>query len=461
MKSRPYAVLASIGIGTFMSALDGSVVNTVLPFLRAQLRTDVATIEWVSTVYLLVVSALLLGVGRAGDLYGQKRLYVGGFILFVIGSAVCGLSRNVGMLIGMRGLQAVGAAMLFASGPAILTRTFPPERRGRALGALATFTYLGLTVGPALGGWLATAFGWRSVFYINIPIGLVGIVMAWRALPHDAVAGRGEPFDLAGATLFTTGLVALLVALNQGHAWGWTAPLTIGLLLFAVFQLVLFITVERARAHPMLDLSLFRSRVFTASTLAALLNYICVYSVLFVLPFALIQGRGISVQRTGLILTAQPIVMAIVAPLSGALSDRIGSRILSALGMFLLFVGLLAVVWVMAFTPLLIAGGLAIIGLGVGLFVSPNNSALMGAAPRHRQGIAAGVLATARNLGMVLGVGIAGAVLTTYLAQTGYIVSGAQAALGVAAAIAAVGMVVAAFSDSASAGARRRSPPRE
>ncbi|HEV7922253.1 MAG TPA: MFS transporter [Thermoanaerobaculia bacterium] len=457
--TRPYAILASIGIGTFMSALDGSVVNVVLPLLREQLRTDVATIEWVATVYLLVVSALLLGVGRAGDLYGQKRLYIGGFVLFVAGSATCGLARGVGMLIAMRGLQAVGAAMLFASGPAILTRAFPPERRGRALGALATFTYLGLTVGPALGGWLAHAYGWRSVFYINIPIGLIGIVMAWRALPHDAVADRGEPFDLAGAALFTTGLVALLIALNQGHAWGWSAPLTLGLIFFAVFQLVLFLSVERQRSHPMLDLSLFRNRVFSAATLAALLNYICVYSVLFVLPFVLMQGRGLSVQRTGLILTAQPIVMAIVAPLSGALSDRIGSRILAALGMFFLFVGLLTVVWVASLTPWLIAAGLAIIGLGVGLFVSPNNSALMGAAPPHRQGIAAGVLATARNLGMVLGVGIAGAVLTTYLAQTGYIVAGAQAALGVAAAIAAVGMVVAAFSESPGAGARRHSPP--
>jgi EmrB/QacA subfamily drug resistance transporter len=458
MKSR-YAILAAIGVGTFMSALDGSVVNTVLPLLGAELRADVATIEWVSTVYLLVVSALLLGVGRAGDLYGQKRLYVGGFVLFVIGSATCGLSRNVAMLVGMRALQAVGAAMLFASGPAILTRAFPAERRGRALGALATFTYLGLTVGPALGGWLAHAYGWRSVFYINIPIGLVGIVMAWRALPHDAVADRSEPFDLAGATLFTTGLVALLIALNQGHAWGWAAPLTLGLILFAVFQLALFVTVERGRAHPMLDLTLFRNRVFSAATLAALLNYICVYSVLFVLPFALMQGRGFTVQRTGLILTAQPIVMAIVAPLSGALSDRIGSRILSALGMFFLFVGLLTVVWVMAMTPGIIGFGLAIIGVGVGLFVSPNNSALMGAAPAHRQGIAAGVLATARNLGMVLGVGIAGAVLTTYLARTGYIVSGAQAALGVAAAIAAIGMVVTAFGESQSAAARRHSPP--
>jgi EmrB/QacA subfamily drug resistance transporter len=456
--NKSYAILAAIGIGTFMSALDGSVVNTVLPLLRTELRTDVPTIEWVATVYLLVVSALLLGVGRAGDLYGQKRLYVGGFVLFVVCSGLCGLSGNVGMLIGMRGLQAVGAAMLFASGPAILTRAFPAERRGRALGALATFTYLGLTVGPPLGGWLAHAFGWRSVFYINVPIGLIGILMAWRALPHDGTTDRRETFDFLGAALFTAGLVALLVALNQGHAWGWTSPLTLGVLLFALFLLALFVSVERRRAHPMLDLTLFGNRVFSAATLSALLNYICVYSVLFVLPFVLIQGRGLSVQRTGLILTAQPIVMAIVAPLSGALSDRIGSRLLTTLGMMVLFIGLLALVVTADKTPWLIAAALAIVGLGVGLFVSPNNSALMGAAPPHRQGIAAGVLATARNVGMVLGVGIAGAVLTTYLARTGFLVAGAQAALGVAAAIAALGMGVAMLSESG-ADARRHSPP--
>ncbi|MBV9495430.1 MAG: MFS transporter [Acidobacteria bacterium] len=443
---RRWTILAAIGIGTFMSALDGSVVNTVLPFLREQLNTDVATIEWVATIYLLVVSALLLGVGRAGDLYGQKRLYVLGFVVFVAGSALCGFSRNVGMLIGMRALQAIGAAMLFASGPAILTRAFPPERRGRALGALATFTYLGLTVGPALGGWLATAYGWRSVFYINVPIGLIGIVMAWRSLPHDAVTNRSETFDLLGATLFTAGLVTLLVALNQGHAWGWQTPLTIGILVLAVVLLGTFFNVERRRSQPMLDLSLFDDRTFSASTFSALLNYICVYSVLFVLPFLLIQGRHVTVQHTGLILTAQPIVMAIVAPISGALSDRIGSRLLSASGMFVLFLGLLGLVWTANKTPGMIAAALAVVGLGVGLFVSPNNSALMGAAPAHRQGIASGVLATARNLGMVLGVGISGAVLTTYLIDNRYIIVAAEAALGTAAGIAALGMGVAMLS---------------
>lgn len=439
-------VLVGIGVGTFMSALDGSAVNTVLPVLRDELRTTVAGVEWVTTIYLLVVSALLLSVGRAGDLRGHKRLYIAGFVLFVLSSALCGLAPTIHALIGLRGVQAVGAALLFGTGPAILTRSFPPEQRGRALGALGTFTYLGLTAGPSLGGWLTSTLGWRSVFYINIPVGAVAIALALRNIEDDRPAASGERFDLPGAALFTAGLVALLVALNQGHAWGWGSVRVVGLLAAAVLLLAAFLAVERRRSSPMLDLALFRSRTFSGATVSALLNYVCVYSVLFVLPFLLIQGRGLDPRHAGLVLTAQPIVMALVAPLSGTLSDRIGSRVLATLGMLFLTIGLLLLAWLAAGTSLVaLAAVLGVIGLGIGIFVSPNNSALMGAAPRHRQGIASGVLATARNLGMVLGVGLSGAVFTTILERAGGsgegLVRGVQTSLLMAAGIAVAGMV--------------------
>jgi EmrB/QacA subfamily drug resistance transporter len=451
---RRWWVLVAVGVGTFMSALDGSVVNTVLPVLRRDLRTSVAGIEWVTTVYLLVVSALLLSVGRAGDLHGHKRIYLSGFVLFVLGSALCGLAPSAGALVGLRALQAVGASMLFANAPAILTKSFPAEQRGRALGALGTFTYLGLTAGPSLGGWLASAYGWRSVFYINVPVGAVAIALALRSVEDDRPERSGERFDIAGALLFMAGLVALLVALNQGHAWGWGSMPVLGLLAAAALLLAVFIAAERRNASPMLDLTLFRSRTFTGTTVSALLNYICVYSVLFVLPFLLIQGRGLDTRHAGLVLTAQPIVMAIVAPLSGALSDRIGSRPLATLGMLALAAGLLLLARVADDAPLTtIAAALGVVGLGVGIFVSPNNSALMGSAPRHRQGIAAGVLATARNVGMVLGVGLAGAVFTTVLARGGgeghadALVRGVQASLYVAAGIAVAGTAIAALGE--------------
>jgi len=443
---RRWSVLTAIGVGTFMSALDGSVVNTVLPVLGRELHASVAAIEWVATVYLLVVSALLLGVGRAGDLRGHKRMYIGGFVLFVIGSALCGLARSAHMLVAMRALQGVGAAMLFANSPAILTKAFPAEQRGRALGAQATFTYLGLTAGPSLGGWLADAFGWRAVFYINVPVGAIGIILGLRAIEDDRPEKKGERFDYSGAALFTAGLVSLLVALDQGHAWGWRSPATWSLLVLAAALLAVFVRFERRRSDPMLDLTLFRSRVFSAATVSGLLNYICVFSVLFVVPFLLIEGRGLDTSHAGLVLTAQPIVMAIVAPISGALSDRIGSRSLATAGMLILAAGLFIIARLAPTGSLfVIAGGLAVVGLGVGLFASPNNSALMGAAPRHRQGIAAGVLATARNVGMVLGIGVSGAVFTTILARGGphALVRGVQASLYVSAALAAIGAVTA------------------
>lgn len=445
-----YWALTTVGLGTFMSALDGSIVNTVLPLLREELNTTVAGIEWVTTVYLLVVSGLLLGFGRAGDLYGQKRVYLSGFILFAIGSALCGLANSVHSLITLRGVQAVGAAMLFSSSPAILTKAFPASERGRALGAQATMTYLGLTVGPALGGWLAHVLGWRWIFYINIPVGLVAILMAWRTITDDRPKAKPEPFDISGAIIFLAGFVALLIALNQGHAWGWHSALTLTVFGVATALIFAFIQIERRSRSPMLDLSLFRNPIFSSTTLSAFLNYICVYSVVFVIPFLLVQGRGLDTRQAGLILTAQPLVMAITAPISGELSDRIGTRGLAMLGMALLSIGLIYLGVAAANDSLrTMVAALAVFGLGIGIFVSPNNSALMGAAPRERQGIAAGVLATARNVGMVCGVGISGAIFTTYLEAggTNALTRGTQMSLYVGAAIAFVGIFTSAVRD--------------
>jgi EmrB/QacA subfamily drug resistance transporter len=412
-------VLVAIGVGTFMSALDGSVVNVVLPVVARAFAADLATVEWVVTVYLLVVSGLLLSFGRLGDLRGHKRLYLVGFGLFFLGSVSCGLARSAGMLILFRGLQALGAAMLFANSPAILTKSFSLAERGRALGLQATMTYLGLTVGPSLGGFLAERFSWRAVFYINVPIVLAALALSWRFIPADSRRSDDERFDPAGAVLFTAGLVMLLFALNQGATWGWGSPWILALIAASLVVLAAFVLVERRSASPMLDLRLFRSQAFSAATASATLNYVCVYSLLFLMPFYLEQGRGLSAAEAGRLLTAQPIIMAIVAPLSGTLSDRMPAWVPSTLGMLILSIG----AWLLsALGPsasmLQVAVGLGVAGLGIGLFVSPNSNALMSSAPRSRQGISAGILATARNVGMVLGVGLAGAIFSTVLARS-------------------------------------------
>jgi EmrB/QacA subfamily drug resistance transporter len=424
--NRKWLILIAIGIGTFMSALDGSVVNISLPVVSKYFQSDVSQVEWIVTIYLLVLSGLLLSFGRLGDMRGHRTIYNSGFLIFIGGSALCGLAPSVATLIAFRALQAIGAAMLFANSPAILTTSFPPEQRGQALGLQATMTYLGLTVGPSLGGWLTQTLGWRSVFYINVPVGLFALWLSFRVIPKDKPVDRSERFDLVGAVSFMAGLTTLLLALNRGSEWGWLSLPTLVFLAASVALLANFIRTENRNKAPLLDLSLFKQPVFSLSVISAVLNYICVYSILFLMPFYLIQGRMFSPAQAGQLLTAQPIVMAITAPISGYISDRIGVRLPATLGMAVLAMGVFLLSRLgpnSSFIQIVIS--LAIVGFGTGTFISPNTNALMGSAPRNRQGIASGVLATARNFGMVLGVGLAGAVFTTLVAR-GQVISATQ-----------------------------------
>jgi EmrB/QacA subfamily drug resistance transporter len=309
--------------------------------------------------------------------------------------------------------------MLSANSPAILTKNFPPSQRGQALGLQAAMTYLGLTAGPSLGGWLAQSAGWRSVFYINVPVGVLALYLSIRFIPKDQAHTDHEKFDLVGAGLFITGLLAILLGLNQGHALGWTSWPIIALLASGLLAFTAFLAHERRSISPMLDLTLFSRRPFSGAVTGAVLNYICVYTILFLMPFYLIQGRQLNPAQAGLLLTAQPITMAIVAPLAGSISDRIGVRLLTTFGMGFLGLGLFLLARLGPLSPTSqIVLALCIAGLGTGIFISPNTSGLMGSAPRNRQGIASGILATARNVGMVFGVGLSGAIFTTILAQT-------------------------------------------
>lgn len=418
--TRKMWVLAAVGVGTFMSALNSSIVNAVLPAVMKSLQIDFGTAEWITMVFLVLVSGLLLSFGRLGDLLGHKRVYLSGFAVFVFAAVGCGLSRSATALIVARAAQAVGSAMILSNAPALLVRAFPPSQRGQALGLQGTCTYLGLMVGPALGGWLTERAGWPSIFLISAPFGLLAIALAWSVMPNEARSAHRERFDVAGAATFLAGLSCLLLALSHGQSWGWASGRVVGLLGTAAVSLAGFFGLESRRDSPMIDLSLFRERIVVAATSSALLNYVCIYAVMFLVPFYLHHFRGFPPSQTGLLLSSQAITMAILAPIAGSLSDRIGSRIPASLGMAVLTVGLVVLSTLDASASrMAIAGRLALLGVGSGMFAAPNNSALMGAAPRERQGVAAAVLACARNVGMVLGIAIAGAVFARVLAAHG------------------------------------------
>ncbi len=410
-------ILLSVGLGTFMSALDASVVNTVLPVIRIAFGAPVASIQWVVTVYLLAMGGLLLTFGRLGDLRGHRRVFLLGFAVFVPASVLCGIAPGEGTLICARILQGIGAAVIVSNAPANLVRSVHPSRIGRALGAQAAMTYLGLTLGPSLGGWLTEQFGWRSVFFINVPVGAAAFFLGIRYLPDDRRAKTaGERFDLPGTALFMGAFLAMLLWLNRGHDWGWASPGTSGLLAGCVVLGFLFHRRESRTPSPMLDLGLFRNRLFTMATGSSLVNYVCVGFVMFLVPFYLIEGRGLSPGRAGLLLTVQSLAMVMTAPVSGTLADRIGSRLPATIGMATFAAGLLVLSRVGGSTPLSLAvAGLLLTGVGSAIFVTPNNTTLLGAAPRGRHGIASGILATSRLVGITAGVGISGAILAGFV----------------------------------------------
>jgi len=445
---RKWWVLFSVAFGAFMAPLDSSIVNTVLPLIARDFRVDVLQIEWVVLAYLLTLCSLLLVGGRLGDLLDDKRLYIAGFALFTLSSALCGLATGVRPLVGGRILQALGGALMIANGPAILTRAFPASQRGRALGIQASVVYIGLTVGPGLGGLIASSLGWRWVFYINVPIGIGAIAVAQTVLAPGRRIPAAARFDLLGPVWFIGTLLSLVLALTRGAALGWSAPQVRLAAALALAGAGLFLWTELRRPHPFFDLRLFRDRLFAAAIASALMNYMASNTTAFLTPFLLIQGLGQSPDHAGSLLMATPVTMAVVAPISGWLSDRIGSRIPTVTGMACLAVGMLLMSRLgpsASSSAILVRLGL--VGLGVGLFTSPNNSAIMGAVSHGHQGLASGLVATARSLGMVLGVSVIGSLfgaevqrlLASGGGEVGAVMAAYRHAISIGAAVAALG----------------------
>jgi EmrB/QacA subfamily drug resistance transporter len=440
-----YSAFAGLAVGAFVGPLDGSMVNSMLPILTRELDVDISVTGWLLTIYMLIQTGMMLTFGRLGDLYGHKRVYVGGLVMFMLGSILSSLAASAEPLIAARAVTAFGSAALWANSAAILTHSFPSAQRGRVLGLQSMMVQLGNSCGPPLGGLVAGLLGWRAIFLISLPVTFIALLLSLRFIKRDEPVGRGERFDLAGAALYVLGLMAVLVALNQGHDWGWVSFGVLGCLVLGVALLAGFVTLEPRLKFPMLDLGLFRERAFAIPVISGVLNFICTSSIVFLTPLYLLLGRGLSPAEAGLVLITQPLTMASITILSGALSDRIGSRLPATAGMLILSLGLFLLSRLGLDTPLpLVVATLAIIGVGVGLFNAPNSSAVMGAVPSSRRGVAAAILSTARTLGNTLGLGLAGAIFTTMLAgqeltAPAFVVQAVSAGYATASALALLG----------------------
>ncbi len=360
-------------------------------------------------MYLLTISSLLLFYGRLGDIVGYRRVYLLGLGGFVVTSGLCGLAPTAEWLIAFRALQGLAAAMMMAVPFALITTAFPTQERGKALGINAISISAGLAIGPSLGGFITSVLGWRFVFLINIPVGLLGLLFGMRVLP--STRGENAPVDWLGAVSGFLALFALLVFVNRAQTGQVPGPFW-AVLALASWAALVFWTAERKVASPLIDLSLFKNRVFGLGLLAALWSFMSQYVLVFLTPFYLQRVLLLPANKVGLVMTASPLAVTVVAPLSGTLSDRIGTRGLAFLGAAISAAALALMAHLPASAkPLDVAWRLALFGIGTGLFQSPNNSAVMGSAPKPRLGTASGVLATMRNVGMVLGIAIAGLVL--------------------------------------------------
>ncbi|MFO8102411.1 MAG: MFS transporter [Dehalococcoidia bacterium] len=410
---RKWQILIAVMIGTFMGPLDGSIVNVVNPAIAEYFEIEISLVQWVVTIYLLTISCLILFWGRLGDVISYKRVFIIGLAAFTVTSALCGASVNIWMLIVCRALQGLAASMTMAVGFAIVTSNFPPQERGKAMGTYAISIAVALMLGPVLGGVIAEYASWRWVFYVNVPIGITAVIWNWRVVPLEEHKAD-QRLDYFGAILALAFVFCLLLYADRGNEWGWLSGESAILLIVAVVSGTLFFRVERAESQPMLNLDLFRNRVFSLANLSALLNFMALYAMVFLTPFYLARviGYGDDYIKIGLVMAASPAATLFVAPASGVLSDRIGSRPLTASGMIICTVGLYLLSRLdLSSGALDVAWPLAVMGIGMGMFQSPNNSAVMGSVQPKYLGIASGVLAAMRNVGMVFGVAIATAVI--------------------------------------------------
>jgi EmrB/QacA subfamily drug resistance transporter len=408
------AVLLVATMASFLFPFLLSAVNIALPTIGKELSLDAVTLGWIATAYLLSSATLLVPFGRIADIYGRKKIFTCGIVILTLSSLFSGMANSATMLISCRVFQGFGGAMLAGTAVALLTTVFPANERGKVLGINVAATYIGLSLGPVLGGVLTQRLGWRSIFFLGAILGLavIGVVL-WK-LKGEWTGAKGERFDLAGSVIYVLGLVALV--------YGFTllpAMLGVGLIIGGIIGLSAFTRWEMRTRSPVLDISLFKnSKTFTFSNVAALINYSATFAITFLISLYLQYVKGFNPGSAGLILVAMPAMQAIFSPLAGRLSDRIEPRLIASAGMALTTIGLIIFIFLSEETPLgLIIGNLLLIGFGFALFSSPNTNAVMSSAPKTAYGVASATLATMRQVGMVLSMGIAMLMFALYIGR--------------------------------------------
>lgn len=407
-----WQVLIAIAFGTYVATMDFSIVNIALPTLSREFDASPDTVIWATLAFSLSATSLTLTAGRVGDLFGRRRVYLTGWLIFTAGMAGVGLAQSIGQLIVLRAVQATGMSMVVANGSALVVEAFPSTERGRALGGTNAAVGAGLMSGPILGGLILTLLDWRAIFYLRVPLGLAAFLMVLLIVRERAGQTGARRLDIPGAVALFCALGGTILAMNRGVAWGWTSPVILGLFALGLLSFIAFIRIERRSPSPIVSLGLFRIRSFSLSALTLTLNFVGQAAVTFLMPFYLIQVLGYSTARAGFVIVTIPVLMLAFAPFSGYVSDRFGFRYQQALGSLLVTLGLLSLSTLSSDEPMTaIMARLALIGLGSAIFQSPNSSAIMGSVPPHQLGTASASVATARNIGNATGLALMGTIL--------------------------------------------------
>lgn len=407
-------ILVIATIVAFITPFMGSSINIALPSIGKEFGMNAISLSWVATSYLLASAVFLVPFGRAADIFGRKKIYIYGIAVYTIASLLCAFSFSEAMLISFRVLQGLGSAMIFGTGVAILTSAFPQEERGKVLGINVAFTYLGLSVGPFLGGFMTQHLGWRSIFLSNVPLGLFVMVLAAVKLKDEWAEAKGERFDITGSVIYSLSLVSVMYGFSELPSITGTILIITGIA--GIFGFAVW--ASRA-SHPILNISLFKgNRVFIFSSLAALINYSATSAVGFLLSLYLQYIKGFSPGHAGLIMVVQPVIMALLSPFAGKLSDRLEPRLVATAGMTLSAAGMFLMVFLNEKTSLsFIIISLALLGLGFALFSSPNTNAVMSSVEKRFYGVASGILGTMRLTGQMFSMGVATLLFALYIGK--------------------------------------------